>query len=116
MEDSEWVNLRNVQVVGYWRQYGAAMLNSDYDEFGGQERNLIEHCKFQGLRGLAIRSGDTRAVAAKTSSTVEILWDSESFWESLHVSEPKRWESGVQRRDAGPDYRQHQYRTGAQAQ
>ncbi|KAG0939996.1 hypothetical protein G6F31_015222 [Rhizopus arrhizus] len=65
MEDSEWINLCNVQA------------------FGGQERNLIEHCKFQGLRGLAIRSGDTRAVAAKTSSTVEILWDSESFWESV---------------------------------
>ncbi|WP_234704871.1 tail fiber domain-containing protein [Achromobacter marplatensis] len=81
MEDSEWVNLRNVQVVGYWREYGAAMLNSDYDEFGGQERNLIERSKFQGQRGLAIRSGDTRAVAAKTSSTVEILWDAESFWE-----------------------------------
>ncbi|KAG1240958.1 hypothetical protein G6F68_017155 [Rhizopus microsporus] len=32
MEDSEWINLCNVQAVGYWRQYGAAMLNSDYDE------------------------------------------------------------------------------------
>ncbi|KAG1290336.1 hypothetical protein G6F63_017009 [Rhizopus arrhizus] len=61
------------------------MLNSDFDECGGQERILIEHCKFQGLRGLAIRSGDTRAVAAKTSSTVEILWARESFWESVRT-------------------------------
>lgn len=81
MEDSEWVNLRNVQAVGYWREYGVALFNSDYDEYGGQERTLIERCKFQGLRGLVIRSGDTRAVAAKTSSTVEVLWDAESFWE-----------------------------------
>lgn len=79
-EDSEYVTLKNVQGVGYFRNYGLLLANSDFDVFGGQERNRVIDCKFQGVRGIAVRSGDVRKVEALTTSTVEILWDAESFW------------------------------------
>ncbi|GEM_PF-1322158 len=80
MEDCEYVTLQNVQGVGYFRNYGLLLANSDFDVFGGQERNRVIGCKFQGVRGISMRSGDVRKVEAITSSTVTILWDAESFW------------------------------------
>lgn len=79
MDDAEKATLDNVQVVGYYRHKGVMETNSDYDTFGAQERNEILGCKIQS--GLTARSGDVRKVEALTASTVEILWDAESFWE-----------------------------------
>lgn len=80
--DSEYVRLENVQSVGYWREYGCLLAEPDFDEYGCLERNVIDSCKFQGLRGLSIRSADQWAILSKTSSTVEIALSSESYWPS----------------------------------
>lgn len=80
LQDSEYVTIENVQAVGYWREYGFAMINPDWDEFGGQERNRVTNCKFQGLVGMALRSGDQWAVTATTSSTVTIPWADDQYW------------------------------------
>lgn len=80
MEDCEYVTIDNVQGVGYWRFFGHAMLNSDFDQFGGQERNTIINSRFQGLNGQIVRAGDQAKVQALTSSTVEVLWHEEVFW------------------------------------
>lgn len=83
--DSEYVRLENVQSVGYWREYGCLMAEPDFDEYGCLERNVIDSCKFQGLRGLSIRSADQWSILSKTSSTVEIAWSAESYWPETGV-------------------------------
>lgn len=83
--DSEYVKIENVQSVGYWREYGCLLAEPDFDEYGCLERNIIDGCKFQGLRGLSIRSADQWAILAKTSNTVEIAWSGESYWPSSGV-------------------------------
>ena len=83
LEDAEFVILENVQIVGYYRHRGLMLNNPDYDVFGGQERNRLINVRVQG--GLSVRSGDVRKVEALTASTIEILWDAESFWEPSGV-------------------------------
>lgn len=79
LEDCEFVNLENVQIVGYYRHKGLMLNNPDYGSFAGQERNRLINVRVQS--GLSVRSGDVRKVESLTASTVEILWDAESFWE-----------------------------------
>lgn len=81
-KDGEYVYLNNFQCVGYWREYGCLLANPDFDVFGMQERNFIDRCKFQGVNGLAIRSGDRWKVMALSASTVEIMHSNESYWQS----------------------------------
>lgn len=78
--DSEYCVLDGVQVVGYWRMAGAAMLSFGQDEYGVSERNMIRDSKLQGYVGLLCRSGDVWRVLAKTADTVTIRYSEEHYW------------------------------------
>ena len=78
--DSEYVQLSNVQVVGYWRMAGVAVLSPGVTNYGVSERNRIRDCMLQGNVGLLMRSGDTWAVSAKTADSVTIHGSVDHYW------------------------------------
>jgi hypothetical protein len=87
LEDSEYVTLERVQVVGYWRMAAVAMLSFGLTDYGQAERNLISQCKLQGYVGLLMRSSDTWKVTATTGSSATVYWSEEHYWPSTGTFE-----------------------------
>jgi len=80
VQDSEYVTLSNVQVVGYWRLAGLAQINPGLDAYGFGERNRYYDCKFQGYVGVLIRASDRWTVSATTVNTVTVKHNDQQYW------------------------------------
>jgi hypothetical protein len=87
LQDAEYVRLENVQVVGYWRMAGLALVTPGLDEHGRGERNRFVDCKFQGFTGVAIRATDLWKVTGTTVSSVTIRHNAEHYWPSTGTFE-----------------------------
>ena len=80
LQDAEYVQLENVQVVGYWRMAGLLIATPGLDDYGKGERNRFIDCKFQGFCGVSIRATDLWKVTGTTASSLTIRHNSEHYW------------------------------------
>lgn len=77
---------RNVQAVGYWRMAGLLLSvgrttdATGSDVNGNGERNIIENCMFQGLRGISVRGYDRVKVVSSTENSLTIPCDPSFHW------------------------------------
>lgn len=80
LQDSEYVSLDNVQVVGYWRMAGLAVVTPGLVDYAKGERNNFTDCKFQGHAGVIIRATDLWKVTGTTANSLTIRHNSEHYW------------------------------------
>jgi len=82
LNDAEQGLYENLQIRGYWREYGLLEVSAGQARWGRSEGNVIRRVSAQGFCGFGVRSGDVSKVLSTTTNSVTIRWSDESYWPS----------------------------------
>lgn len=80
--NTEYQQIRNFQVVGYWRIAGIADIQTAQNSFGRGERCTLENGQIQGFCGLLERSSDIHMITAYSSNSFTIPYFDEWYFNS----------------------------------